>query len=213
MKKIILFLSLILISLTVSAQEAEKASKYQLGIRKAFELWQTGKPEEAANIFERIAQSEPDNWLPPFYAGQIYIISSFMEKNEKELTSKLKRAQNFINDATAISKENPEILLLQAQLYTSWIIFDGQRFGMQYSPKATEYYNRAVAAGPDNPRAVLGKAEWGIGSARFFGESTKKYCDEISRAISLFENAKEQPEFYPTFGEDRAKQVQQENCK
>lgn len=210
--KTIFYISLFLFALTTQAQDAN-SSKYRNGMQQAFQLWNEGKTQDAANLFERIAQSEPDNWLPPYYAGQIYVVSSFSEKDEKELTAKLKKAQNFINDATAISKENSDILVLQAQLYMAWIIFDGQRYGMQFSPKASEFFNRAVAVSPDNPRAILAKAEWNMGSAKYFGESVKKYCDEIDRAIKLFENEPERGEFYPTYGLERAKQIQKESCQ
>lgn len=210
--KTIFYISLFLLALNTQAQDAN-SSKYRNGMQQAFQLWNEGKAVDAANLFERIAQSEPDNWLPPYYAAQVYVVSSFSEKDEKELTAKLKKAQNFINDATAISKENSDILVLQAQLYMAWIIFDGQRYGMQFSPKASEFFNRAVAVSPDNPRAILAKAEWNMGSAKYFGESVKKYCDEIDRAIKLFENEPERGEFYPTYGLERAKQIQKESCQ
>lgn len=211
--KALLHISFFFFALNIAAQDIQNPSKYQQGMQKAFQLWQEGKTEEAANLFERIANTETDNWLPPYYAAQIYIVNSFSIKDGKELAATLKRAQNFINDATAISKENSDILVLQAQLYTSWIIFDGQRFGMQYSPKAAELYNKAVAISPDNPRAILARAEWNMGSAQYFGESVKKYCDEIAKAIELFENAPAVPEFYPTYGKERAEQIQKASCQ
>lgn len=188
-------------------------SKYQQGMQKAFKLWQEDKPWEAANVFERIAAAEPDNWLPPYYVAQINVINSFAEKDKTKLTTQLDKAQDFINDATAISKDNPDLLVLQAQLYTAWIVYDGQQYGMTYSAKASELYNKALALAADNPRMILAKAEWDIGSAKYFGGSVESYCKDIQRAIDLFATFKPVGKFHPSHGEERAKQVQAESCK
>lgn len=197
---------------TATVKNDAASTKYEQGMQKAFQLWEQD-PSEAANMFERIAKAEPDNWLPSYYVALINVITSFGEKDKEKLTSQLKKAQDFINDATAISKDNPEIMVLQAQLYTAWIVFDGMQYGMTYSPKATELYNKAVALDSDNPRMILAKAEWGIGSAKYFGESMVSYCKDIQRAIELFATFKPKGQFYPSFGEERAKQVLTENCQ
>jgi len=219
MHNVIVYLSLFFTVMVMQGQnEAIVAhndaapTKYQQGMKNAFQLWQQDKPWEAANMFERIAAAEPDKWLPPYYVAQINVINSFGEKDKEKLTSQLTKAQNFINDATAISKDNPEILVLQAQLYTAWIVFDGMQYGMMYSPKATELYNKAVALEPENPRMILAKAEWNLGSAKYFGGPIESYCKDIQRAIDLFAFFKPKGEFYPSFGEERAKQVYAENC-
>ena len=70
MKKIIIIVT-VLVSGFVNAQ-----TNYEKGMQKAFDLWTQNKPTEAANMFERIAKAEPDNWLPPYYAAQINILYS-----------------------------------------------------------------------------------------------------------------------------------------
>lgn len=210
---IIFFTGLIMQAQTnVQRNAAAEPTKYQKGMQKAFQLWQQNKSWEAANVFERIATAETDNWLPPYYVAQINVINSFTEKNETKLKAQLDKAQNFINDAKAISKDNPDLMVLQAQLYTAWIVFDGQRYGMTYSPKASELYAKALAIAPQNPRIILTKAEWDMGSAKYFGQSVEPYCKEIQRAIDLFATFKPQGEFYPSYGEERAKQIKAESC-
>lgn len=36
-----------------------------------------------------------------------------------------------------------------------------------------------------NPRVILGNAEWNMGAAKFFGQFTKPFCEEIKRAIEI----------------------------
>lgn len=218
MQNVLTYLGIFLTALFMQAQTettltaVAEPTKYQQGMQKAFQLWQEEKSWEAANVFERIATAEPDNWLPPYYVAQINVINSFTEKDPAKLKSQLDKAQNFINDATAISKNNPDLLVLQAQLYTAWIVYDGQQYGMTLSPKTAELYNKALALAPDNPRMILAKAEWDIGSAKYFRQRIDTYCKDIERAIDLFATFKPEGEFYPSNGEERAKQIKTESC-
>ncbi len=219
MQNIITYLTLFFTVLVMQAQTETNGTadtvptKYQQGMQKAFQLWQEDKSWDAANMFERIGTAEPDNWLPIYYVAQINIINSFSEKDPAKLKAQLDKAQDFINQATTLSKENAELLVLQAQLYTAWIVFDGQQYGMTYSPKASELYSKALALAPNNPRVILSKAEWDIGGAKYFGQSVEPYCKDIQRAIELFATFKPAGEFYPSYGEKRAKQLQAESCK
>ena len=186
--------------------------KYEKGMKKAFELWQEGKPWEATNMFERIANAESENWLPLFYVAQINVVNSFNEKDETKLTAQLKKAQDFLNDAKALSKDNPEIMVLQAQLYTAWIVFDGQRYGMTYSQKINELYQQAYKIEPLNPRVSFGKVEWELGSARFFGQDTSRFCEDLKKAVALFDTYVPKGAFYPKGGGRYAKQSLAQNC-
>lgn len=188
-------------------------SKYEVGMQKAFDLWQEDKVWEAANMFERIAQAEQEKWLPPYYVAQINVIKSFGEKDKTKISAQLEKAQDFINLAKTNSNENPEILVLEAQWYTAWIAFDGQQYGMKYSGKVQQLYSKALEIAPNNPRVILSKAEWDMGSATFFNQPLDPYCKDIRRAIELFATFKPEGKFYPTYGEDRARMILDKNCK
>jgi hypothetical protein len=187
-------------------------TNYEKGMQKAFELWGANKPTEASNMFERIAAAESDNWLPLYYAAQVNIMYSFGEKDEKLLSAKLKKAQNLINDATAISKNNPEILVLQALLHTAWVAFDGAKYGMTLSGKVVELYTKAAQIAPKNPRVVYCRAEWDMGGAKYFGQDTAPFCKDIERSLELFTNFKPETPFSPNWGKERAEEIL-ESCK
>src|SRR5690554_2090461 len=211
----IFFTVLVMQAQTKSISDANTTSptKYEKGMQEAFRLWEENKQWDAANMFERIAKAESDNWLPAYYVAQINVIYSFGEKDKSKLSEQLGKAQDFINDATAISKDNPDLLVLQAQLYTAWIVFDGRQYGMLYSEKASGLYNKALALAPDNPRMILAKAEWDMGGAKYFGQPLDPYCKDVRRAIELFGSFKPAGEFHPSYGLERAKQVLEENCQ
>jgi Ni/Co efflux regulator RcnB len=210
-----LLLIIAFVSLTSFAQSNEdnELSQYQRGMNKAFDLWQTDKSWDAANMFERIAAADSDNWLPTFYVAQINVLNSFSEKDKTKLTAQLGKARDFLNDAMAISKDNAEILVLEAQWYTAWIVYDGQQYGMTYSPKVAELYQKAIALAPENPRVVMGKTEWDVGSAQFFGQAVDKYCPELERAVRLFDTFVPEGEFFPQGGKEYAQSVLEKTCK
>ena len=205
MKNLIIILVLSVAEL-VSAQ-----TNYDKGMQKAFQLWGS-EPIEASNLFERIASAESDNWLPLYYAAQINILQSFGLQDEEKLTAQLNKAQDLLNDATTISKDNPEIIVLQALLHTAWVAYDGATYGMTLSGKVSALYGQAEQLAPDNPRVILNKAEWGMGSARYFGQDTQPFCKDVARSLELFANFKPESPYYPKWGKERAEQIM-ETCK
>lgn len=202
MKKIVLLIALVF-SLGVSAQ-----SQYEKGMIKAFELWGQGKITEAANLFERIAKAEKENWIPSYYAGYINIMSSFGMKDEAQLNAKLDKASEHLDNAMLLSPKNPEIMIIQALRNTALISFDGQKYGMTLSAKNAAIYDKALKLAPNNPRVMLGKAEWDMGAARFFGKSTAPYCKDVAKALEIFKTQGEPEEkFAPSWGRERAEEV------
>ncbi|WP_455169204.1 hypothetical protein [Aegicerativicinus sediminis] len=207
MKKLVLLL-IVTVSIGTQAQ-----SRFEQGMQKAFGLWQEGKPWDAANMFERIANAEPNEWLPPFYVAQINVFQSFNEKDEAELKAKLKKAQDFLNDAKTLSPENNEELhLLQAQLLTCWVIFDGMKYGMTMSPKITQLYAEARKMAPNNPRVAFGKVEWEFGAAQYFKQDITPFCDDMKNALALFDSFEPKGPFYPSGGKEYAQQTYNRTC-
>ncbi len=201
MKKIILVLSFV-ITASINAQDA-----YTKGMQRAFQLWGEGKTVEASNMFERIANAEMDNWLPYYYVASINTIASFGEKDKEKLTQALEKAQEYIDMANRISPDNPEILVQQAMIHTAWIAFDGATYGMTLSGKVEAIYSQALELAPYNPRVVFSKAEWNMGSAKYFGKDTAPYCKDVERSLKLFDTFKAESDFHPSWGRERAEEV------
>ena len=199
-------LFIVLISAISMAQD-----QYTKGMEKAFALWGEGKPVEASNLFERISTAEPDNWLPYYYVAQINTVISFGEKDESKLKQQLDKAQEFLDIAKSISPNNPEIMVQQAMTHTAWIAFDGATYGMTLSGKVAALYAQALQVAPENPRVVFSKAEWDMGSARYFGKDVTPYCKDVEHSLELFANFKPESPFHPNWGVDRA-EVTLRNC-
>jgi len=182
-------------------------TQFEQGMGKALGLWKEGKAEEASALFERIASAEKTSWLPSYYNGLVNVTEAFDPKNKEKAPALLAKAQKAIDDATAISPNNAEILVLQAMLYTAWIVQDPMTNGMKYSGMASEQYAKAEALASENPRVVFCKAEFELGGAKWTGADTKKLCKDVERSIQLFANFKPMTAFAPTWGLDRAQET------
>lgn len=207
MKKQIIIIVVLLVTGLTQAQ-----SNFEKGMSKAFELWQADKTDEAENMFERIAKAEPKEWLPNYYIAQINSLKSWTEKDATVLKAQLDKAQQHLDEAMLKSENNAEILVMQAQVLTNWVAFDGMTYGMKYGAKIPELYNKALAIDAANPRAALGKAEWAMGSAKYFGKDTAPYCKEVEASIELFNTFKPESRLHPNWGKERAVAVAK-NCK
>lgn len=186
---------------------AQAPTQYEQGMGKALGLWKEGKATEATAIFERIASVEKANWLPNYYVALVNTIEVFKSQDKSKAPAYLDKAQVALDDATAISPNNPELMVVQALIYTAWIVQDPMTNGMKYSGKAMEQYYKAQAIAPENPRVVFSKAEFEIGGAKYWGKDTKPMCAEIERSLVLFAKFKPETAFHPSWGLDRAKEV------
>lgn len=182
-------------------------TQYETGMKKAFNLWEENKPTEASALFERIAAVEKENWLPAYYVALVNTTEAFQAKDKEKLNALLAKAQTAHDAAYSIAPNNPELLVMQAMIYTARIVADPMNNGMKYSAKVNEAYTKALSLAPNNPRVVFCKAEYDLGSAAYFGNDTKPICAQIERSLTLFATFKPETSFSPNWGKDRAEQA------
>lgn len=203
---------LILIIVLVVTEILSAQTNYEQGMQKAFNLWKNGQWTEAEQLFERIAAAEPKAWLPHYYIAQMNSLKTWEETDATKVKAQLSKAQNALNEAMALEEDNADLLVMQAQIFTNWVAYDGMTYGMKYSAKISDLYAKAYALAPNNPRVVLGRAEWNMGSARYFGQDTTPFCKDVEKAIELFANFKPESDFHPNWGQERARQIV-DSCK
>ena len=202
MTKIIVSIVFFITSL-VSAQ-----GQFEQGMGKAFQLWGEGKNTEASAMFERIAAAEKTSWLPNYYVALVNTTTAFGTKDKEQIDLLLTKAQNALDVELIKTPNNAELLVMQAMIHTAWIAFDPMTNGQKLSGKVMEIYGKAQAIAPENPRVILGKAEFEIGTAKFWKNDTKPMCAQIEKAIGLFATFKPETPFSPKWGLDRALEVQ-----
>jgi hypothetical protein len=206
MKKIITTIALF-VAVISSAQ-----GQFEQGMGRAFQLWGEGKNTEASDMFERIAAADKTSWLPNYYVALVNTTSSFAIQDKTQVNALLNKAQNALDVEMIKDQSNAELYIMQAMIYTAWVVADPMTNGMKYSAKVMEAYAKAKALEPNNPRAVFGEADYQLGGAKWTGVDTKPLCQEVDKAIGLFATFKPQTPFSPKWGLDRALEAQK-NCK
>jgi hypothetical protein len=200
--KTLIITTALLISSLLTAQ-----TSYEQGMGKSLGLWGEGKAQEASALMERIAAAEKSNWLPNYYVALINTTEAFNPANKEKVPAMIIKAQNAIDNATLISPNNDEIMVVQAMLYTVILIQDPMTNGVKYTGLVMEQYGKALAINPNNPRAVFSKAEFEIGGAKYWGTDIKPMCAQIEKSIGLFANFKPETPFSPKWGLDRAQEA------
>jgi len=206
MKKIITSIALLFV-VVATAQ-----GQFEQGMGKAFQLWGEGKNTEASAMFERIAAAEKTSWLPNYYVALVNTTTAFGTKDKEQMNLLLTKAQNALDVELIKNPNNAELLVIQAMIHTAWISFDPMTNGPKLSGTVMGLYGKAQAIAPENPRVIFGKAEFEIGSAKFWGTDTKPMCAQIEKAIGLFATFKPETAFSPKWGLERALEAQK-NCK
>lgn len=206
MKKIITTIALF-VAVISSAQ-----TQFEQGMGKAFGLWKEGKNTEASALFERIASAEKNSWLPNYYVALVNTTSAFSEKDKSKVDLLLTKAQDALDVEFIKDQNNAELYVLQALLYTAWVVQDPMTNAQKYSGKIMENYAKAKAIDPNNPRAVFGEADYQLGGAKWTGVDTKPLCAQVDKAVELFATFKPETPFSPKWGLDRALETQK-SCK
>ncbi|WP_369013657.1 hypothetical protein [Flavobacterium anhuiense] len=206
MKKIITLAALFVVVLS-SAQ-----TQFEQGMNKAFGLWKEGKNAEASALFERIAAAEKNSYLPNYYVALINATAVFTEKDKTKIDLLLTKAQDALDIELIKDQANSELYVMQALIYTGYVVADPMTNGMKYSAKVMEAYAKAKALDPNNPRAVFGEADYQIGGAKWTGIDTKPLCAQVDKSIELFNTFKPATPYSPKWGLDRALEIQK-TCK
>ncbi|KAF2329976.1 hypothetical protein [Flavobacterium nitrogenifigens] len=206
MKKIITLIALFVVVIS-SAQ-----TQFEQGMNKAFGLWKEGKTTEASALFERIAAAEKNSYLPNYYVAMINATAVFTEKDKAKIDLLLTKAQDALDIELIKDQANSELYVMQALIYTGYVVADPMTNGMKYSAKVMEAYAKAKALDPNNPRAVFGEADYQIGGAKWTGVDTKPLCVQVDKSIELFNTFKPATPYSPKWGLDRALEIQK-TCK
>lgn len=206
MKKIITSIALLFV-VVATAQ-----GQFEQGMGKAFQLWGEEKNTEASAMFERIAAAEKTSWLPNYYVALVNTTTAFETKDKEQISLLLTKAQNALDVELIKNPNNAELLVIQAMIHTAWISFDPMTNGPKLSGTVIGLYGKAQAIAPENPRVIFGKAEFEIGSAKFWGTDTKPMCAQIEKAMGLFATFRPETPFSPKWGLERA-QAAMKNCK
>jgi hypothetical protein len=205
MKNLILTIALFITSFIANATDNERFNKamgatlMELGQAK-----DVASLQEVANKFERIANSETNEWLPNYYAALCYNLIAQKQKEGTEIDKYLDKTEVFISKLGQQNVNTPdEIEVLKAQVAMMRISVDGAARWMKFGSAFEGAIAKAKEINPENPRAYTLKAQMVYYTPQQFGGGAEKACPEIQTAIQKFANFKSTSPFAPTWGSEQ----------
>ena len=186
-KYILVFILLALVSLWANASN----DAYLKAMEKSItELWQARSVSElqiSANSFARIADLNPDKWLPPYYVAVAYAQMGFRSDESVQVQdSYFSMAKANIEEAAALSPDNSEVVAVMGFITMGELSLDPASRGQHLSPLAMQALGKAVELNPKNPRALVMMAQMELGTAQFFGQGPEKACNWLNRSLEAF---------------------------
>ena len=203
MKKIILSIAVVLISLVSMAQKPEYYQIMGETLGQFATVQSVADMQALGNKFEVIANAEKTEWLPLYYHAHCYILMSFMEQDATKKDSYLDVAEKSVTKLIEMAPGEAEVYVLQAFYLTGRLVVNPMERGQQYSGLAGQATGKALAIDPTNPRAKMMKIQMDMGSAPYMGLDPKSFCLQAKELLASWDNFKPKSPIHPRWGKDQ----------
>jgi hypothetical protein len=212
MKTIISALILIVVALSVRANDDKYISAMRKNIELLYEAKSTAERQQTVNALERIASAEPTKWEPRYYIAFGYIMMANDEKQTSLKDSYLDQALNAVSKAKELAPNESEVIALEGFVHMIRLTVDPASRGQQYSALAFQSFMKAVNLDADNPRALGLLAQMQYGTAQFFGSPTDEACATMIKALEKFDTFTSENPLAPTWGRPMTESMRP-NCE
>lgn len=211
MKKIIVFAATLVAVASVSAQSEKYVKAMQDNVSKLDNIRTAQEWTEVGNNFQRIADAEKTQWLPYYYVALSNVMAGYFQGSANQapnaaVTDPLAdKAEEAINKAEALSKDNSEIFVVKKMIATLRMMADPQNRWQTYGPQAAEALQRAKTLNPENPRVYLLEGQDKFYTPEQFGGSkteAKKLFEESTKKFGSF---KPESAIHPQWGLSQVK--------
>ena len=203
MKKIILSIAVVLISLVSMAQKPEYYQTMGETLGQFATVRSIADMQALGNKFEMIANVEKSEWLPLYYHAHCYVLMSFMEQDATKKDGYFDVAEKSVTKLIEMAPAESEVFVLQAFYLTGRLVVNPMERGQEYSGLSGQAIGKALALDATNPRAQLLKIQMDMGSARFFGTDPKSFCPQAKDLLANWDNFKSKSPIHPRWGKDQ----------
>ena len=203
MKKIILSIAVVLISLVSMAQKPEYYQTMGESLGEYANCKGVADFQALGNKFEMIANVEKTEWLPLYYHAHCYILMSFMEQDAAKKDSYLDVAEKSVNKLIEMAPTEAEVFVLQAFYLTGRLVVNPVERGQEYSGLVGQANGKALAIDPSNPRAKMMKIQMDMGAAPYMGLDPKSFCPQAKELLASWDNFRPKSPLYPNWGKDQ----------
>jgi len=208
MKTKILFIAILLMSLTGMSQSKEFAGAMGQALGQYASCKTIEDFQALGNRFGLIANAEKGEWLPLYYRAHCYIMMSFMEPTDAaKKDNYLDEAEKSITKMIELAPKESEVYALQSLLYSARLVVNPMERGQEYGALSGQAVGTALGLDANNPRAKFIKLRNDMGTAQFFGKDIKEYCPQASELLANWDNYKLRSPLYPAWGKDQVAEI------
>jgi hypothetical protein len=208
MKKIILLIAVVLVSLVSKAQKPEYYQTMGETLGQFATCQNVDDFQALGNKFQMIANAESGEWLPLYYHAQCYILMSFMEPTDAaKKDNYLDVSEKSIVKLIEMAPGEAEVFVLQAFYLTGRLVVNPMERGQQYSGLTQQATGKAIAIDPTNPRAKMMQLQMNIGSAPFMGVDPKSFCPQAKELFENWDNFKPKSPLHPNWGKEQVEAI------
>ena len=209
MKKTIFILSAIFVASFSFAQMPDKFVKAMEAKMAAIDTTISVQGlTDLANAFERIAETEKNQWLAYYYAAYCNASAGLMAGSGGDImTAKADKtdpyadkAEKQIKKAEELMKDNSEIFVVKKMVATLRMIGDPMNRYMTYGPEAQAALDEAKKLDANNPRVYLLEAQDKFYTPEQFGGSKEEAKVLFEKSKQLFETFKPASTIHPSWG-------------
>ena len=205
MKVVNVILLIAFFSFSLIAQDAKFESAMKKGLEQLNAAQTLEDFQKAANLFERIAGAEPEQWLPTYYESYAQMrmaAQSFQQQQLEQCQAHLDKAQTALDKAKKIAPEESEVYALQGFIYQGRIWEDPQTKGAEFSPLSQQVLDKAIQLDPENPRAYYLKGQLVFHTPEFWGGGAENALPILQKAQEKYQSAKSANDLAPGWGQE-----------
>ncbi len=207
---------LAVLAFTIATATFSQSEKYKQAMANNLKLIDSAKsPDDllaASAAFERIAEAEKNQWLPYYYAAFAQGLYAFMKNTPASNDTYAEKAEQLINKAEALEKNNSEIACVKSLIASLRMIVDPQSRWQSYGATAQQELENAKSWDPANPRPYFLQGQGLRYTPEQFGGGCATAKPMLEEALKKFETFKPATELHPNWGKTEANKLL-EGCK
>lgn len=207
--KQIIFAFLMLTAVAASAQN-EKFTKAMQSKIAGYETASTAQDFlDLSNAFERIAEAEKTQWLAYYYAAHAQVLYGYItsQSNAAGLDPIADKAEQLINKAEALEKNNSEISCIKSMIASLRMFVNPMQRWQQYGALAGEHIAKAKELDPSNPRPFALEAQNLFYTPAQFGGGCATAKPLAEQGMKLNEVFKPKTDLHPKWGKQQLEMV------
>lgn len=212
MKKILLPALFLLITAGSFAQ----SDRYNQAMKNAIAKFDSASTPDAmlavSNSFERIGDAEKNKWLPYYYASLSYALHAFMKNTPASNDTYASKAEELINKAEALEKNNSEIACVKSLVASLRMIVDPQSRWQTYGNTIQQEIETAKSLDPGNPRPYFLQGQNLRYTPEEFGGGCAAAKPLLEEALKKYESFKPASDLHPNWGKGQVTSML-EGCK